>query len=43
MKDLILYALAAVSVSAAVLRAAYAAHITARDAATRKRQTGALR
>jgi hypothetical protein len=43
MKDLIFYALAVLSVSAAVLRAAYAARMTARDAATRKRQTVALR
>jgi hypothetical protein len=43
MKDLIFYALAALSLSVAVLRAAYTARTAARDAATRKRQTGVLR
>jgi hypothetical protein len=42
MKDLLFAALAALSLSAAVLRAAYAARTIARDTATRKRQTGSL-
>jgi hypothetical protein len=42
MTDLIFAALAALSLSAAVLRAAYAARTIAWGAATRKRQTGPL-
>jgi succinate dehydrogenase hydrophobic anchor subunit len=42
MKELIFAALAALSLVAAVLHAAYAARTVARDAVTRKRQTGPL-